>query len=99
MKKTCTAKSYLCIVKHLEPQVVTVRISHAKHMYIVEDENVLGYTFDEKTKKRDFVRINVIAVDVLKGGDPILINHTILAINYRAATKEDEERFFIRLGL
>ena len=98
MKKTCTVKSYLYIVKHLEPRVVTV-ISHAKHMYIVEDENVLGYTFDNLTVKRDFIRMNVIAVDVLKGGDPILINHTILAINYRAATKEDEERFFIRLGL
>lgn len=65
-------------------------------MYIVKDENTLGLMVGQPHKS-GCVRMNVMAVDYMKGGDPLLINHQVLAFNYREATKEDEERFKVIL--
>ena len=67
-------------------------------MYIVKDENTLGYTLGNVIENKP-VRIEVMSVDVLKGGDPLLINRTTMADNWRPATKEDEDRFRCFLGL
>lgn len=66
-------------------------------MYIVNNENTLGLMVGEP--KNGFVRMNVMAVDYMKGGEPLLINHQILAFDWREANKTDEETFKIRLGL
>lgn len=65
-------------------------------MYIVRDENTLGYTIGEPSDGKP-VRMVVMRVDIMAGGDPTLIDRETLAINYREATKEDEERFKIHL--
>lgn len=65
-------------------------------MYIVRDENTLGYTIGEPSDGKP-VGMVVMRVDIMAGGDPTLIDRDTLAINYREATKEDEERFKIHL--
>ena len=68
-------------------------------MYIVRDENTLGYTIGSTESKN--LSIVVMAVDYMSGGDPTLIDHETLAAEgtWREATKEDEERFKVHLGL
>lgn len=60
-----------------------------KTTFIVLNENTFGYTFDSPYKK--FVRLNVMAVDSLCGGDPLLLYSQILACsdNRRVATVRD----------
>lgn len=62
--------------------------------YIVEKESLLGYVTGEPNAA-NLVRMVVMAVDVPKGGDPILINREYLAADYREATKEDFEHFCV----
>jgi len=66
-----------------------------KPMYIVADENKLGYTIGKPSKK--IARMVVMAVDYIKGGDPTLIDRETLAINFREATLEDEQKFKVRI--
>jgi len=65
--------------------------------YIVKDERELGYVLG--INENGFARMEVMAVDVINGGDPVKIGRTTCATNYREATKEDEERFSYNLGL
>lgn len=65
-------------------------------MYIVEKERLLGYTIGEQSDNKP-VSMLVMVADVEQGGDPLLINRVTLAVDYRKATKEDEERFKVRL--
>ena len=65
-------------------------------MYIVERERLLGYTIGKPSR---FARMVVMRVDVENGGDSTLIDREVLASNYREATKEDEERFSIKLEI
>lgn len=64
--------------------------------YIVKDENILGLLVSP-LKKGKPVRINVMAVDYLSGGDPMLLDHQVTAHNYRLARKSDEDKFKIHL--
>ena len=64
--------------------------------YIVKDENILGLLVSP-LKKGKPVRINVMAVDYLSGGDPLLLDHQVTAHNYRLAKKSDEDKFKIHL--
>lgn len=66
-------------------------------MYIVKDENTLGYTIGMIRENKP-VSMVVMRVDVEAGGDPLLIDRTTCAVNYREATKEDEERFKVILS-
>lgn len=66
-------------------------------MWIVADEKLLGYTIG-RPSAAGFTKMVVQRVDVAKGGDPTLIDRTTLVMDYRKATKEDEERFLIKLG-
>ena len=77
---------------------MTVTVSHTMEMYIVNNENTLGLMVGEPNKC-GFVRMNVMAVDYMKGGEPLLLNHQILAWNWREANKDDEDRFMVRLGI
>lgn len=74
---------------------MTVIVSHTKNMYIVADENTFGYTIGSVVN--GCVRMVVMSVDVPNGGDPLMINRTMLAVNFRQATKEDGDRFGVRL--
>lgn len=69
-------------------------------MYIVKDENTLGYTVGEAVFGKTVLFI-VMAVDYMKGGEPTMIDRESVAVagSYRKATKADEERFKVRLGL
>lgn len=64
-------------------------------MYIVENENTLGYTIGNVGK---IARMAVMAVDVANGGDPLLIDKTIVATNFREANEKDQERFGVVLS-
>ena len=64
-------------------------------MYIVADENKLGYTIGKPSK--NIARMVVMAVDIFKGGDPTLLDRTAVVTKFREATAEDEERFRVRL--
>lgn len=64
-------------------------------MYIVENENTIGYTIGNVGK---ITRMAVMAVDVSNGGDPLLIDKTIVATNFREATEKDQERFGVVLS-
>ena len=66
-------------------------------MWIVANEKLLGYTIG-RPSAAGFIKMVVQRVDETKGGDPTLIDRTTLVMDYRKATKEDEERFLIRLG-
>ena len=66
-------------------------------MYIVKDENTLGYTIGTIRENKPVTMV-VMRVDVEAGGDPLLIDRTTCAVNYREATKEDEERFQVILS-
>lgn len=60
--------------------------------YIVDNENLLGYVTGNPNAANQ-VGMVVMAVDVLKGGEPLLIDREHMAANYREATKEDFEHF------
>ena len=60
-------------------------------MYIVDKENALGYVVGGRLGS--FVRMVVVAVDYMRGGDPLLIGRSTLASDYREATEEDARRF------
>lgn len=72
------------------------KVKRAPARYVVVKENTLGYTFDPDDKK--FQRVNVLAVQYLKGGNPFLLNQQILARHeeLRPATDRDFEEFRIR---
>ena len=69
-------------------------------MYIVVEENTLGYTIGNAEFGKT-VRFIVMAVDYMKGGEPTMLEKESVAVagTYRLATKDDEERFMVRLGL
>ena len=66
-------------------------------MYIVKDENTLGYTIGTVRENKPVTMV-VMRVDVEAGGDPLQIDRTTLAFNYREATKDDEEWFKVNLS-
>ena len=74
---------------------MTVIVSHTKNMYIVADENTIGYTIGSVVN--GCVRMVVMSVDVPNGCDPTLIDCTTIATSFRPATKEDGDRFGVRL--
>lgn len=61
--------------------------------FIILKEGTFGYTRDFLDKP--FLRMNIMAVDVLKGGDPLLLDKQVLCSpgDCRIATVEDFERF------
>lgn len=63
--------------------------------HIVHKEREFGYPVGTHRKK--FFEMVVLSVDVLKGGDPLLINQTIIVnrSDVRLATRKDYERFKI----
>ena len=65
--------------------------------YFVKDENTLGYIIRECPTTN--VVLVVLAVDVLAGGDPNMLNRTTIASSgsIREATTADEEKFKVRL--
>lgn len=64
--------------------------------HIILNDNLFGYPEGEMHGR--FFRMVVMAVDVHKGGDPILINRTVLAdgSRIRIPDKADYERFKIK---
>lgn len=66
-----------------------------KTTFFVLSENTFGYTFDSADK--DFVRLNVMAVDYMRGGDPLLLHNQVIAHanNRRLASIEDFKHFRI----
>ena len=70
-----------------------------KTNYIVANENKLGYIIGTPSESGVGVRVMVIAVDVLAGGDPLLINRSTFALrkDTRLATSEDGERFCVSI--
>lgn len=64
-----------------------------KTTMVVIDENTFGYTEKDTTTGAFFIR--VMAVDYLRGGDPLKIHHEAYAYgnNWRVATTADFEHF------
>ena len=64
-----------------------------KTTFFVLNENTFGYTFDSPDEH--FVRLNVMAVDYMRGGDPLLLYNQILAplACRRLATVQDFSHF------
>ena len=64
--------------------------------YFVLNDCLFGYPLD--LDRGRFFRLVVMAVDVTKGGDPTLIDRTVLADGNKArvATKSDYERFRVK---
>lgn len=67
--------------------------------YIIANENKLGYTIGTSAQNSTGVRIAILAVDCLAGGDPTLIGNTTFALkkDIRPATKEDGQRFRVKI--
>ena len=65
--------------------------------YIVNEENTLGYPIGEVDQKTGFVSMVVMAVDLINGGDPMKINRSTMATNWREAVREDEDRFKVHI--
>lgn len=68
-----------------------------KTTFVVVDENTFGYTTDRTDKS--FFKVNVMAVNHLRGGEPLLLNHQILAYRERSreATRKDFEDYKISI--
>ena len=64
--------------------------------YIVEDNNLFGYTLSEPKDNKPTSMV-VMAADIEKGGEPTLIGRTTLATDYRQATEEDASRFGVNI--
>lgn len=61
--------------------------------FIVLDGNTFGYT--DRDTSAPFVSMTVLAVDALLGGDPGIIDNTVLAFRqrFRLATDDDFDAF------
>jgi len=82
------------IVRTFDPYQTKIRwCCWHKTTMIVIDENTFGYTEKDTTTGAFFIR--VMAVDYLRGGDPLKIHHEAYAYgnNWRVATTADFEHF------
>lgn len=74
-------------------------VEYSNGDYIVADENKLGYVIGTPSENGSGMCMVVMAVDVMAGGDPNLINRDTYVSwgNVRKPTPEDEEKFNVRL--
>ena len=68
-----------------------------KTYIVVHKERTFGYCHSLPSPIRNVIRLSVLAVQVLKGGDPFHLNHDIIVDgkNLRLATRKDFDEFKI----